>query len=100
MVKISEELEAIDNLLMEFHERIRSGRCLVNRMQSAFLFDYLHRLANKDEAISFTEACKYTRLPSFYFQEICEGREVASWKEKARVYRKGLVPERIGRMFR
>ena len=56
MVKISEELEAIDNLLMEFHDRIRSGRCLVNRMQSAFLFDYLHRLANKDEAISFAEA--------------------------------------------
>lgn len=47
MVKISEELEAIDNLLMEFHDRIRSGRCLINRTQSAFLFDYLHRLASK-----------------------------------------------------
>ena len=54
MVKISEELEAIDNLLMEFHDRIRSGRCLINRTQSAFLFDYLHRMDNKDDAISFS----------------------------------------------
>lgn len=54
MVKISEELEAIDNLLMQFHDRIRSCRCLINRTQSAFLFDCLHRMANKDEAISFS----------------------------------------------
>ena len=67
MVKISEELEAIDNLLMEFHDRIRSGRCLVNRTQSAFLFDYLHRLANKDELpagkkrLGFTEKVWYPK---------------------------------------
>lgn len=38
MAKISEELQMIDSLLMEFHERIQSGRCLTNKQQNAFIF--------------------------------------------------------------
>jgi hypothetical protein len=36
MAKISEELQMIDSLLMEFHERIQSGRCLTNKQQNVF----------------------------------------------------------------
>lgn len=49
MAKISEELQMIDSLLMEFHERIQSGRCLTSKQQNAFMLDFLHRIANKDE---------------------------------------------------
>lgn len=52
MSKISEELQMIDSLLMEFHERIQSGRCLTSKQQNAFMLDFLHRIANKDEPIS------------------------------------------------
>ena len=82
MVKISEELEAIDNLLMEFYDSIRSGRCLVNRTQSDFLFDYINRLANKDESISFAEACKYTMLPSSTFRRYVKDGKLPAGKKR------------------
>lgn len=40
MAEISKELETIDSLLMEFHERIRSGRCLANRRQSSMMLSH------------------------------------------------------------
>lgn len=95
MVKISEELEAIDNLLMEFHDRIRSGRCLVNRTQSAFMFDYLHRLANKDEAISFSEACKYTRLPSSTFRRYVKDGKLPAGKKRLGFTEKVWYPKEL-----
>lgn len=90
MGKISEELQMIDSLLMEFHERIQSGRCLTNKQQNAFMLDFLHRIANKDEPLSFTEACKYTRLrPSTFRRYVAEGKlpqgkkNHQGWSEKA-----------------
>ena len=57
MGKISEELQMIDSLLMEFHERIQSGRCLTNKLQNNMMLKFLHEIANKDEPISKAEAC-------------------------------------------
>ena len=37
MAKISEELQMIDSLLMEFHERIQSGRCLTSGLQNKMM---------------------------------------------------------------
>lgn len=52
MGKISEELQMIDSLLMEFHERIQSGRCLTNKLQNKMMLNFLHQIANKDEPIT------------------------------------------------
>lgn len=62
MGKISEELQMIDSLLMEFHERIQSGRCLTNKLQNNMMLKFLHEIANKDEPISKAEACSYVRV--------------------------------------
>lgn len=48
MAEISEELKMIDSLLMEFHERIQSGRCLTNKLQNNMMLKFLHEIANKD----------------------------------------------------
>lgn len=88
MNKISKELEAIDALLMEFHERIRSGRCLTNHQQNTLMLDFLHMIANKDEGMSFAEACSYTRLSSSTFRRLVkegrlpEGRKRKGFTEK------------------
>lgn len=88
MTGISKELEAIDALLMEFHERIRSGRCLTNHQQSTMMLSFLHMIANKDEGMSFAEACSYTRLSSSTFRRLVkdgrlpEGRKRKGFTEK------------------
>lgn len=56
MAEISEELKMIDSLLMEFHERIQSGRCLTSKLQNNMMLKFLHEIANKDEPISKAEA--------------------------------------------
>lgn len=83
MDEISKELEAIDALLMEFHERIRSGRCLTNKIQNFLLLDFLHTIANKDEGMSFAEACDYTRIrPSTFRRLVADGRLPQGKKRK------------------
>ena len=89
MAKISEELQMIDSLLMEFHERIQSGRCLTNKQQNAFMLDFLHRIANKDEPISKAEACGYVHVSRATFdrlvkekagcQRVKSGKDGPSW---------------------
>lgn len=77
MAKISEELQMIDSLLMEFHERIQSGRCLTDKQQNAFMLDFLHRIANRDEPISKAEACGYAHVSRATFDRACERRQAA-----------------------
>lgn len=75
MAEIPKELEAIDTLLMELHERIRSGRCLTNRQQNSMMLDFLHMIANKDEGMSFAEACGYTHIrPSTFRRLVDQGK--------------------------
>lgn len=82
MAEISKELEAIDALLMEFHERIRSGRCLTNRLQNLAMLDFLHTIANKDEGMSFAEACTYTRIPSSTFRRLVKEGKLPEGKKR------------------
>ena len=67
---ISEELKMIDALLMEFHERIQSGRCLTNREQNAMMLSFLHQIANKDEPKSKTQACEYVQVSRATFDRL------------------------------
>ena len=83
MAEISEELKMIDSLLMEFHERIQSGRCLTNKLQSKMMLKFLHEIANKDEPISKTEACSYVRVSRATFDRLVkEGRLPKGQKRK------------------
>lgn len=89
MVAISKELQMLDDAIMEIHDRIQSGRCLANKAQTQRMFDFLQLIANKDEAISFTEACKYVGLPSSTFRryvsegKLPKGKKRLGWTEKA-----------------
>lgn len=83
MGKISEELQMIDSLLMEFHERIQSGRCLTNKQQNTMMLNFLHQIANKDEPISKTEACEYVQVSRATFGRLVkEGRLPKGKKRK------------------
>ena len=83
MAEISEELKMIDSLLMEFHERIHSGRCLTNKLQSKMMLKFLHEIANKDEPISKAEACNYVRVSRATFDRLVkEGRLPKGKKRK------------------
>lgn len=66
-MKISKELQMLDDALMEIHDRIRSGRCLTNKQQTQRMIDFLHLVANKDEGMSKYQACRYVGLkrPTF-----------------------------------
>lgn len=81
-VSVSKELETIDSLLMEFHERIRSGRCLTNKAQNLLMLDWLHMIANKDEGMSFAEACVYTRIPSSTFRRLVKEGKLPEGKKR------------------
>ena len=70
MGKISEELQMIDSLLMEFHDRIQSGRCLTNKQQNTMMLNFLHQIANKDEPISKAEACGYVKVSRATFDRL------------------------------
>ena len=83
MAEISEELKMIDSLLMEFHERIHSGRCLTNKLQNNMMLKFLHEIANKDEPISKAEACDYVRVSRATFDRLVkEGRLPRGQKRK------------------
>lgn len=62
MVEISKELQMLDDALMEIHDRIKSGRCLTNKHQIMQMNSFLRMLCNKDEGMSFAEACSYTQI--------------------------------------
>lgn len=83
MSKISEELQMIDSLLMEFHERIQSGRCLTSSLQNKMMLKFLHEIANKDEPISKAEACGYVHVSRATFDRLVkEGRMPKGKKRK------------------
>nr|WP_297654343.1 helix-turn-helix domain-containing protein [uncultured Prevotella sp.] len=82
MAEISKELEAIDSLLMEFHDRIQSGRCFSTKLQNQQMLSFLHMIANKDEGMSFAEACSYTRIPSSTFRRLVKEGKLPEGKKR------------------
>lgn len=75
MVKISNELQMLDDALMEIHDRIRSGRCLTNKQQTERMIDFLSLISNKDKGISKYQACKYVGVSRATFDRlVAEGR--------------------------
>lgn len=89
MAAISKELRMLDDAIMEIHERIQSGRCLTNKEQTQRMVGFLQMIANKDDAISFTEACRYVGLSSATFRryvadgKLPKGKKRLGWTEKA-----------------
>ena len=74
-MKISDELQMLDDMLMEIHDRIRSGRCLTNKQQTRRMIDFLHLVANKDDGISKYQACQYVGVSRATFDRlVSEGR--------------------------
>ena len=88
MAEISPELQMIDDLLMEFHDRIKSGRCLTNRLQNLTMLNFLHQIANKDEPISKARACGYVGVSRATFDRLVkegrlpEGKKIKGFTEK------------------
>lgn len=88
MKDISPELQILDDLLMEIHDRIKSGRCLTNKQQNIRAISFLNMIANKDEYVSKYEACQYIGISRSTFDravvagEIPEGKKRAGLKEK------------------
>ena len=75
MVEISKELQMLDDALMEIHDRIKSGRCLTNKLQIMQMNSFLRMLCNKDEGMSFAEACSYTQIrPSTFRKYVKDGK--------------------------
>ena len=81
MGKISEELQMIDSLLMEFHERIQSGRCLTNKQQNSMMLKFLHQIANKDEPINKTAACDYVQVSRATFDRLVKAGKLPKGKK-------------------
>lgn len=82
MVEISKELQVIDDMIMEIHERIKSGRCLTNKMQNLRAIDFLHLICNKDEAISKYEACRYVGVSRATFDRLVAAGKLPSGKKR------------------
>lgn len=79
---MNETLEAIDAILLELHQRIQDGRCLTSKAQNLIMLDFLHMIANKDEGMSFTEACAYTRIPSSTFRRLVKEGKLPEGKKR------------------
>lgn len=83
MTEISKELQMLDDALMEIHDRIKSGRCLTNKQQVMQMNSFLRMLCNKDEGMSFTEACSYACIrPSTFRKYVKEGKLPEGKKRK------------------
>lgn len=82
MAEISSELQVIDDMIMEIHERIRSGRCLTNKMQNLKAIDFLHLICNKDEAMSKCEACRYVGVSRATFDRLVLARKLPKGKKR------------------
>lgn len=89
MTEISPELQVIDDMIMEIHERIVSGRCLTNKLQNLRAIDFLQLICHKDEAISKCEACQYVGVSRATFDRLVlagklpKGRKRKGWTELA-----------------
>lgn len=83
MEKLSPELQVLDDLLMEFHERIKSGRCLTNKQQNIRAINFLHMIANKDEYVSKYEACKYVGVSRATFDRLVALGKLPKGKKRA-----------------
>lgn len=87
--EISPELQVIDDMIMEIHDRIKSGRCLTNKLQNLRAIDFLHLICNKDEAISKYEACRYVGVSRATFDRLVsigklpKGKKRVGWTELA-----------------
>ena len=82
MAEISKELQVIDDMIMEMHERIVSGRCLTNRMQNLRAIDFLHLICNKDEAISKYDACRYVGVSRATFDRLVQAGKLPKGKKR------------------
>lgn len=86
-MKISEELKVLDDLLMDIHDRIQSGRCLTNKQQAQRATDFLKLIANKDKYLSKYEASRYVGVSRATFDRLVKegrlpkGAKRAGWKE-------------------
>lgn len=89
MSEISPELQVIDDMIMELHNRIKSGRCLTNKQQAQRAIDFLHLIANKDEAVSKYDAARYVGVSRSTFDrfvaegKLPKGEKRVGWKELA-----------------
>lgn len=89
MAEVSPELQMLDDMIMEIHDRIKSGRCLTNKMQNVRAINFLRTIANKDEAISKYEAAQYVGVSRSTFDRLVkegrlpQGKKRAGWKELA-----------------
>ena len=88
---ISKELQAIDAILLELHERIRSGRCLTNKQQNIMMLNFLHTISNKDEPMSKTQAYKYIGISRATFDRLPKGKKTIGFTELV-WYAKDLDP--------
>ena len=83
MVEISKELQMLDDAIMEIHDRIKSGRCLTNKLTIMQMNSFLRMLCNKDEGMSFAEACSYTQIrPSTFRKYVKDGKLPEGRKRK------------------
>lgn len=83
MKEISKELQMLDNAIMEIHERIMSGRCLTNKQQVMQMNTFLQMICNKDEGMSFAEACSYVHVrPSTFRKYVKDGKLPEGKKRK------------------
>lgn len=100
---MDDTLQAIDDLLMELHERIRSGRCLTSRQQNIRMLGFLKLIANKDERINKQRACEYVGVSRATFDRMVKigkmpmGKHTAGWKELSWSYKE--LDEYINRLF-
>lgn len=95
-------LKAIDDTLMEIHERIASGRCLTTRQQNVRILGFLKLIANKDERISKHRACEYVGVSRATFDRMVKtgklpkGKHTAGWNELSWSYKE--LDESIDRL--
>ena len=78
---ISKELQAIDDILLELHERIRSGRCLTNKQQNIMMLNFLHTISNKDEPMSKTQSYRYIGISIATFDRYVASGDIPKGKK-------------------
>lgn len=82
-IQISSELQMLDDMLMEIHDRIRSGRCLTNKQQTQRMIDFLHLVANKDEGFSKYQACRYVGVSRATFDRLVADGKLPKGQKRA-----------------
>lgn len=82
MEKVSNELQMLDDVLMEIHDRIQSGRCLTNKQQTLRMLNFLHLITNKDEGMSKNQACKYVGVSRATFDRLVADGKLPKGQKK------------------